>query len=80
MKDLGKNFSLYDFKGFGPCFLLQIAKKVKTVPRADELNFRNLQNFFGRLENYTPSECRGDNGCLTCTSIGERLGEFVSDS
>ena len=82
MKDLGKHFSLYGRKGFGPCFLLQIVKQIKntrTIPRSDSINFENLLHFIGKLRNYTSSECRGNNGCLICTSIRERLREFQSD-
>ena len=79
MKDLCKNFSLFGKKGFGPCFLLKIVKHIGRVPRSDWTNFLNLCNFIKKIPNYRSSECRRSNGCLTCSSIGERMIEFLAD-
>ena len=48
MKDLSQNLSLYGHVGYGPCFLLQIVRNIRTIPQSDRINFKNLQHFFGK--------------------------------
>ena len=61
MKHLGKQFSLYGRKGYGPCLLLQLTKwfdEKYHIPQSEQAAFGHLKQFFQVFYDYKSYECR----------------------